>query len=263
MADRSTKRVLYTKYWQTANGWNVASCPNWYCETIEAAGGEVVLGTEPEVEYFGWFWYSTDQINDLIARSDVVISHGIWPENVTTVPAEVEVFDNQGKLGPYDWYERRHVEPDVFLQDFVEAIWPVDFDYERNFLRKVGVEEAGSRPDHLDAACPDVRAPYEFQGAECGSQQKKVSSKKSASSANWLLPRCVAMGVIVMGAAAVALCYSYPHSRDCGKFEPIRATPPPVKKQYAEFRFCIVDPRSNCARTPQTTLLGGFRRMQS
>ena len=81
------------------------------------------------------------------------------------------VFDNQGPNGANDWFERRVVEPDAVLQDLAVAFYPDASELEglsRKWLRDVVAEEpvGGVSDEDLDAACPDIDAPYEFSSTD-------------------------------------------------------------------------------------------------
>ncbi|KAJ8605579.1 hypothetical protein CTAYLR_000002 [Chrysophaeum taylorii] len=209
-ADLPKRKVVWASYWDAADGWSIAACPNWYCEIVESAGGEVIVPeVEPEVDYFGYPYLSTDQIRDLLVDADLLVSPGPFPDDMTL---NITVFDNQGPLGANDWFERRHVEPDVLLQDLASIFWPDVFDYARKFLRNVETEAPGQRPsdDELVDLCPDVEASYDFQSAECPSLEEnaaaaatapsssKKKKEKSAESTVWFLAV-----VLVIGAALI------------------------------------------------------------
>ena len=85
------------------------------------------------------------------------------------------VFDNQGPNGANDWFERRVVEPDAMLQDLALAFYPDDgpiATFSRKWLRDVRAGEpiGGVADEDLDAACPDIDAPYEFSSTEMCAQ---------------------------------------------------------------------------------------------
>ncbi|KAJ8603586.1 hypothetical protein CTAYLR_004829 [Chrysophaeum taylorii] len=183
-ADLPNRKVVWASYWDAADGWSIAACPNWYCEIVESAGGEIIVPeVEPEVDYFGYPYLSTDQIRDLLVDADLLVSPGPFPDDMTL---NITVFDNQGPLGANDWFERRHVEPDVLLQDLATVFWPDVFDYSRKFLRNVETEAPGQRPsdDELVDLCPDVEAPYDFESAECPSLDDAASGAGTSSSSS-------------------------------------------------------------------------------
>ena len=85
------------------------------------------------------------------------------------------VFDNQGPRGANDWFERSVVEPDAMLQDLALAFYPDDgptATFSRKWLRDVRAGEpiGGVADEDLDAACPDIDAPYEFSSTEMCAQ---------------------------------------------------------------------------------------------
>jgi len=121
-----TKRVLWTNYWDAADGWSIAECPNWYCEIVAAAGGEVVVPTvEPAIEYWTYPYLSTAQVLEMAQDADVLISSGAFVHRdlfMEQAP-HLGIFDAGGLRGYNDFYERRHVEPDAFLHDVAAALW--------------------------------------------------------------------------------------------------------------------------------------------
>ena len=209
--DAAKPKVCWTSYYAYASdasgGWTMAASPVWYSELIEAAGGEMLMydGDGEVVSSWGTAYMSTDQVLELCADADVIISPDVWTKGAEPftlldgLPAVVNgrVFDNQGPRGATDWIERRVVEPDTVLQDILAALYPESDEFgslERKWLRDVEADEAvgGVSDDDLDAACPDVAADYVFEAATmCDS-----SSSSSSSSNNDIV-------VIVIVAAAI------------------------------------------------------------
>jgi iron complex transport system substrate-binding protein len=229
LGTRPPVKVMWSSYNAAAGGWSVPSADAWYAELIEAAGGELLLPTDaPAVtDEFGYKYLSTDQAVALARTGndkEVWISPGPWDPRaapydaapLATVPAVVggRVFDNQGPNGANDWFERRVVEPDTLLQDIAAALHPnsiFEEDIERKWLRDVYADEpiGGVSDDDLDAACPDVTAPYVFESSplcERGNSKKKKKSNTSRTIG-------AAVGLTLAGVAALLLlmyCCSYP-----------------------------------------------------
>ncbi|KAH8060362.1 hypothetical protein JL721_9122 [Aureococcus anophagefferens] len=126
-------------------------------ELIEAAGGEMLMydGDGDVVSSWGTAYMSTDQVLELCADADVIISPDVWTKGAEPftlldgLPAVVNgrVFDNQGPRGATDWFERRVVEPDTVLQDILAALYPESDEFgslERKWLRDVEADEAAA-----------------------------------------------------------------------------------------------------------------------
>ena len=181
--DKAPVKVLWAQYWGSATcgdgssgGWSVASGNTWYSEIIEAAGGSLIVpAVEAACESWGAPYLSTAQLLEVGADADVFISPGPWAadQDVSALKAyqNGRVFDNQGPRGANDWFERRVVEPDAVLQDLAVAFYPGATELEglsRKWLRDVVAEEpvGGVSDEDLDAACPDIDAPYEFSSTD-------------------------------------------------------------------------------------------------
>ena len=179
--------VLWAQYWSGATcsdgssgGWSVASANTWYAELIRAAGGSLIIpDVEAACESYGAPYLSTEQLLEVGADAAVMISPGPFPEDqdVSSLKAweNGRVFDNQGPNGANDWFERRVVEPDAMLQDLALAFYPDDgptATFSRKWLRDVRAGEpiGGVADEDLDAACPDIDAPYEFSSTEMCAQ---------------------------------------------------------------------------------------------
>ena len=84
-------------------GWAAASGDTWYSESIEAAGGQLVVpAVEAACESYGAPYLSTAQLLEVGADADVFISPGPWEDqDVSSLKAwqAGRVFDNQGPRG--------------------------------------------------------------------------------------------------------------------------------------------------------------------
>ena len=131
------------------------------------------------------------------------------------------VFDNQGPRGANDWFERRVVEPDAMLQDLALAFYPDDgptATFSRKWLRDVVAEEpvGGVSDEDLDAACPDIDAPYEFSSTDMCARlvvdkpaqptvETTITEGSSSSSKKNSSPDAASGGIIAVAVLASAL----------------------------------------------------------
>ena len=133
-AGATTPKVLWASYY--AGGWSVGTCPNYYCEVIKAAGGEMIEYTGmvgDVVTSWGSKYLSTAQLLTKAKDADVWFHAGNWSTRggtqFTAGHRDVKavkngrVFDTNGR-GSNDWFESRVAEPDVFLRDIASALWP-------------------------------------------------------------------------------------------------------------------------------------------
>mmetsp|Transcript_1592 Transcript_1592/g.4796 ORF Transcript_1592/g.4796 Transcript_1592/m.4796 type:complete len:497 (-) Transcript_1592:115-1605(-) len=217
LGDKAPVKVLWSSYNDAAGGWSIASATAWYQELIEAAGGELLVPTEAGdvTDSWGYTYLSTAQLEALAADAAVWISPGpLGPEVLAGLDAPPvaagRVFDNQGPRGSFDWFERRVVEPDTLLQDLAVALHPDVFDLERKWLRDVLANEpvGGVADEDLDAACPDVAAPYVFEASDlCGSGGGGSKKKKNSGSQTASIIAAVLVTVfVVAGVLALFWC---------------------------------------------------------
>ena len=211
---RPSKNVLFSNVYTGL--WNVAECPNWYCEMISAAGGQVLELpgglTAGDTQEYGWWWMSLAQLTELGADADVMISNGPLDdatiEELKVALPGLTIYDNQGPLGSKDWFERRLAEPDAVLLDFAKILWPESFEDSESlqFLRNVMTTEPGTgvAVDDLVEDCPDVDAPYEYlsEGTRCADASTSGSSSKKGSSSS----KKNTYGAFIAAGALVAFC---------------------------------------------------------
>ena len=232
--DKAPVKVLWAQYWGSATcgdgssgGWSVASGNTWYSEIIEAAGGSLIVpAVEAACESWGAPYLSTAQLLEVGADADVFISPGPWAadQDVSALKAweNGRVFDNQGPRGANDWFERRVVEPDAVLQDLAVAFYPGATELEglsRKWLRDVVAEEpvGGVSDEDLDAACPDIDAPYEFSSTDMCARlivdnepaqptvDTTITEGSSGSSKKNSSPNAASGGIIAVAVIASAL----------------------------------------------------------
>ena len=139
-APASRPRVL----WAYAYGgaWYVASCPNYYCQIVADAGGQLLLATSPGSGPYGG--YSDVEIAPLFAQADVLIyandnfdaevlpflgssANASSPRTLalagSPAVAAGAVFDIL-RSGVNAWFEQRPAQPDALLQDVAAALAP-------------------------------------------------------------------------------------------------------------------------------------------
>jgi hypothetical protein len=150
-APAAKPRVLWA--YEYAGTWAVASCPNYYCELVAAAGGELLLPSAAGSGPYGT--YTLAEVAPLMAAADVWLYPGdTWDSVVKTalpvsaggtastsnaaltaalsaVPALAgagphRVFDLT-KSGTNAWFETRIAQPDAVLQDLISIITPAAY----------------------------------------------------------------------------------------------------------------------------------------
>mmetsp|Transcript_2941 Transcript_2941/g.4597 ORF Transcript_2941/g.4597 Transcript_2941/m.4597 type:complete len:521 (-) Transcript_2941:213-1775(-) len=220
---QNKKKVVIASYISSVGAFGITSCPNWYCDIVEDAGGELVLFEEEgEIETsWGSQLMSFDQVVAHAKNAHVYVADGPLPDDIADALLEsltIPIFDNQGSLGHNDWLERRLAEPDAVLADYVAMLWPEKYpDANRNFFRNISAgEEPGSKvsDDALEAACPNVNAPYFFlisAASDCldrRSVTSRTSSNKKSTKKNVALVVGLAVALAVVVIAAFAMIFS-------------------------------------------------------
>jgi len=181
-------KVLWAYYsdYPGYEAWYPGTCPNYYCELIEQAGGEFLsFNGSPGNNHSAffeqaksadiWFYASTNW--------DKLASFGLSSQlAATTAVANNAVYDFQ-KAGQYDWFESRMAEPDVVLEDMISIISPAAGDgHERVWWRKVdGTEEIGGV---TAAKCDDTRSALVLKADACKSGDGKMDMSKPSPSSN-------------------------------------------------------------------------------
>ena len=233
-ADAAAPKVCWTGYYayasDTSGGWTIPVENVWYSELIEAAGGDMLVPDfEGDVESsWGTKYMSTDQVLAFCADADVIISPDSWTKGAEPfslldgLPAvqNGRVFDNQGPRGQTDWFERRVVEPDTVLQDFLVVFHPdadAFADLDRKWLRDVEADEAVGGVDDadLDEACPDVTADYVFEAATMCDSSSSSKSNRKAEILVIIIVVCV-LAAVLLGAAACVCLRSKPKAPPAG-----------------------------------------------
>ncbi|CAB9508300.1 expressed unknown protein [Seminavis robusta] len=172
-------RILWAYYSFYCGGWDVAECPNYYCDFANLCKAEILHSSEGSVGFeicgapymsteefvlFGkdadhWI-YPGDSWEDVYAANEAVLS------TFQSVKSE-SVYDNQLGGGANAWFERRYAEYDVLLHDFCLVAGTIASDSNQRFwLRNVFQEEVG-----MPGSCEDVDAPLESRGNQwsgCG-----------------------------------------------------------------------------------------------
>lgn len=175
-------KVLWA-YYSDYPGWEAwypGTCPNYYCELIEKAGGEVMSFDSPPGNNHSAFF-------EVAKSADVWFYAGTnWGKlpsfnlsshlAATTAVVNNAVYDFQ-KAGQYDWFESRMAEPDVVLEDVISIVHPAaNQGHERVWWRKVdGTEEIGGVKV---AKCADTRSPLVLKADACKSGDGKMDLTK-------------------------------------------------------------------------------------
>jgi len=137
------------------SGWVVGSCPNYYCETVEAAGGEMIT-TDITGSALVWSWYyylNNSEFLSVARDADVWLVPGVnftetlaaERETVSQIKAFTnnQVYDSMNR-GSNDWYESRIAAPEAFLEDVVAILHPdVEPDHEMIWFREAHAAPAG------------------------------------------------------------------------------------------------------------------------
>jgi len=168
--------VVWAYYSSWGGGWDVGSCPNYYCEYARHCSAEFLHSDEGSIEKYGYKYMTTTEFVSFAKNADVwVYASGDWDSVYTNdfrMQSELrsmrsvrtrQVFDYQGN-GPNAWFEQRMAEPDVVLSDFCDMIDRETFDeeYNRVWLRNVYTEPLQALP-----TCSDVDAPHIDNSATC------------------------------------------------------------------------------------------------
>jgi len=173
-------KVVWTNYY---NGWSAPSCPNYYCELIEAAGGDLITNfpsgslsygslTDSEflsvaqnadvMLYTGQNYWSADSYGTPSIR----VGSGNKSEVLNQIVAVQNelVFDTLGN-GPKDWFESRFAEPDLVLQDLINIMHPTALGNTHSNVWFRQIEPQPGIDPIVDSSCPDVNAPLKLKAS--------------------------------------------------------------------------------------------------
>jgi len=153
--------AAYSTYCPGGSGWNVGSCPNYYCDFASDCQADFLEFAEsPQVGYC----YTTEQLVRLANNADHFIYpssnwESVYADNKAALDtmksvANNEVFDYQGS-GQNAWFEQRFVEYENVLEDFCEVVGTIP-EQDRVWFRNVFTEPVGTLP-----TCPDPTVPHE------------------------------------------------------------------------------------------------------
>mmetsp|Transcript_18370 Transcript_18370/g.27712 ORF Transcript_18370/g.27712 Transcript_18370/m.27712 type:complete len:457 (+) Transcript_18370:85-1455(+) len=160
-----TPKVMYSVWYPGYGYFSTGSCPNYYCDLIEAAGG-TPLTNGTYVQYDEWL--------ALAKRADYIWHVGdfgyLYDEyssdsDFTSLSAVVNqrVYDTSGN-GKKDWFESRFAEPDVVLEDLINFLQNcTNPDHDRVWLRNYFTEDKGA----ASTTCSDWGAALEIQADDC------------------------------------------------------------------------------------------------
>eukprot|EP00429_Kryptoperidinium_foliaceum_P031873 CAMPEP_0176143894 /NCGR_PEP_ID=MMETSP0120_2-20121206/73246_1 /TAXON_ID=160619 /ORGANISM="Kryptoperidinium foliaceum, Strain CCMP 1326" /LENGTH=448 /DNA_ID=CAMNT_0017480225 /DNA_START=18 /DNA_END=1364 /DNA_ORIENTATION=- len=187
--------VLWGSYSTYCGGWDVATCPNYYCEFAENCQADI-LHSEDQGSYYSelcyrnymtteefvafgkdadiWIYPSPDFDNAFADFGDVL-------SDFVSVQNE-QVYDTEGS-GANTWFEQRLSEPDVVLQDFCNVVGrenlSVPTPHERSWFRNVFTESVGSL-----GQCEDPEAPLVPKASECFALPSDYCSKGAGAGGN-------------------------------------------------------------------------------
>jgi iron complex transport system substrate-binding protein len=148
--------VLWAYYSDFCGGWDVAECPNYYCEFANACGAEIISSTEGNTTVCGAPYMTTEELVELGKDAD----HWIYPSNNWDTASETfgeqlqnmkavqdqQVFDYQAS-GENAWFEQRYAEYYNVLADFCAVVGTTQPLTSRSWFRNVFTEPVGSLPD--------------------------------------------------------------------------------------------------------------------
>eukprot|EP00939_MAST-03C_sp_MAST-3C-sp1_P000581 g581.t1 len=167
--------VLWANYYY---GWYVGSCPNYYCELVQAAGGDLITnfttGSGPYGALTDSEFISAAEDADIFLYTGqnywTADSYGhpsirVGNSNKTNVLERIRAFQN-GRVydtlgnGNKDWFESRIAEPDVVLQDLLDIFYPhaLAHTHDRVWWRRIEPENS-VEPIGESETCANVSAP--------------------------------------------------------------------------------------------------------
>jgi hypothetical protein len=226
---------------QTEGAWEAAKCPNYYCETVADAGGEIYdfkdVTPEAALCWFGTCYtsyFSDAQILSMASDADYII----FTQGHTEAVAEKldmlnnikafqtsrgkplgansdRVFHVQGR-GMDDWFESRMAEPDVLLEDLVAAInqahvsrgtW-ADAVMEKH--TPVWIVPFSQAPTSRGDVCTDIDAPHTPLADACTSlsTDEALNIVVADNSAGWrFATQAQLYSSVVFGSVAVLLSH--------------------------------------------------------
>jgi iron complex transport system substrate-binding protein len=110
--------AYYTNY-NNVDGWDVAQCPNYYCEYANLCSANLISSRAGTIDYFGTMIFTTDDFVKLAKNADYWIYSGNnWEEAYAKYKSQLDqfvnvknkkVFDTTGS-GENAWFENRLAE---------------------------------------------------------------------------------------------------------------------------------------------------------
>jgi len=168
-------KIVWAYYSTYAKAWDVASCPNYYCEYAAQCGAEFLHSNGGSVDVWGYKYMTLDEFVNFARDADYwVYASPDWNEVYTNnfsnkraldrmkSVRSKNVFDTSG-YGQNAWFEQRMAEPDIVLGDFCSIVGTLSArDHDRVWLRNVFTERRGS-----NSRCRNVNAPLEKNSVSC------------------------------------------------------------------------------------------------
>ncbi len=188
--DASKKQILYIgmsdKSTDGAEKYSVGSCgggqAEWYCELADVAGAAIYSPPTPAADqlcYAGWNggadtcydgYYGAADVAAFCEEADVILYQGDFENdyygsprphapavlNCSAVQAGYLFDTTLSDVGGNAFNERRHLEPDLLLEDFATMLDYTDTPRERAFLRQVGTDRVAAADKKFAPVCDSV-----------------------------------------------------------------------------------------------------------
>jgi Hint module len=181
--------AYYTNY-NNVDGWDVAQCPNYYCEYANLCSASLINSRAGTIDYFGTKLFTTKDFIELAKDADYWIYSGNnWEEAYAKYKTQLDdfvsvknkkVFDTT-RSGENAWFENRlaeygttirkwrkcnlpsiltnkmfNIKIDVVLQDVCAVVGTADPLHKRKFLRNVFNEKPEGLPTCSNPSKPLV-----------------------------------------------------------------------------------------------------------
>lgn len=179
--DSQNKPIAVWAYYSNysgENGFDVAECPNYYCDYADACSATLLNSREGSIiinnTYGGppFVYMNITEFVEFAKGADHWfypsdnwdIAYKAFKNEFAALPSvqNQRVFDNLRNGGIDSWFENRLAQPDVVLQDFCDVVGTGSGIHVRVWFRNVFTES-------IDALgqCENVTAPLESMATEC------------------------------------------------------------------------------------------------
>lgn len=194
--------VLWARYGSEPSGgnaWDVARCPNYYCEYASECSATLLDNNEGSIP--GWnadefmmdnetfFEWGRDAEHWIFPSNDWNTIYALFKDELDKFKAvkNKQVFDYQGS-GENSWFEQRKAEYDVVLEDFCSVVGlttPGQPLHKRKWFRNVDNEPVGN-----SGSCDpnEIDEPLQSQATECiRLTEDDFSASTKVTVSSWLL----------------------------------------------------------------------------